>query len=139
MEYGKTIMLEMPFEDAVPGVKAAFKEQGFGILTEIDIKATLKEKIDVDVDPYIILGACNPDLARRALEIEPEIGLLLPCNVVVRQSEGRVLVHALDPAVMVSIPERPELQGIADEAGARVAGAPATPGGRGTPPPNPPE
>jgi len=117
MEYGKTIMLEMPFEDAVPRVKAAFKEQGFGILTEIDIKATLKEKIDVDVDPYIILGACNPDLARRALEIEPEIGLLLPCNVVVRQSEGRVLVHALDPAVMVSIPERPDLQGIADEAG----------------------
>jgi uncharacterized protein (DUF302 family) len=130
MEYGKTIMLEMPFEDAVPGVKAAFKEQGFGILTEIDIKATLKEKIDVDVDPYIILGACNPDLARRALEIEPEIGLLLPCNVVVRQSEGRVLVHALDPAVMVSIPERPELQGIADEAGARVAGALDTLGGR---------
>jgi uncharacterized protein (DUF302 family) len=61
MEYGKTIMLEMPFEDAVPRVKAAFKEQGFGILTDIDIKATLKEKIDVDVDPYIILGACNPD------------------------------------------------------------------------------
>ena len=104
-------------------MKAAFKEQGFGILTEIDIKATLKEKIDADVASYIILGACNPELARRALAIEPEIGLLLPCNVVVRQSEGKVLVHALDPEVMVSIPGRPELQGIADEAGARVTSA----------------
>ena len=80
MEYGKTITLDVPFEDAVPRVKAAFNEQGFGILTEIDVKATLKEKIDADVDPYIILGACNPELARRALEIEPEIGLLLPCT-----------------------------------------------------------
>ena len=123
MEYGRKISMDGSFDDAVPRVKAAFKEQGFGILTEIDIKATLKEKIDADVDPYIILGACNPDLANRALAIEPEIGLLLPCNVVVRQSDGRVLVHALDPAVMVSIPGRPELQGIADEAGARIARA----------------
>jgi len=123
MEYGKTITLDVPFEDAVSRVRAAFKEQGFGILTEIDVKATLKEKIDADVDPYIILGACNPELAKRALEIEPEIGLLLPCNVVVRQSEGRVLVHALDPGVMVSIPGQPELKGIADDAGARVTSA----------------
>jgi uncharacterized protein (DUF302 family) len=123
MEYGKTITLDLPFDEAVPRVKAAFKEQGFGILTEIDIKATLKEKIDADVASYIILGACNPELARRALAIEPEIGLLLPCNVVVRQSEGKVLVHALDPGVMVSIPGRPELQGIADEAGRRVTSA----------------
>ena len=130
MEYGKTITLDVPFEDAVPRVKAAFKEQGFGILTEIDVKATLKEKIDADVDPYIILGACNPELARRALEIEPQIGLLLPCNVVVRQSEGKVLVHALDPGLMVSIPGRPELQGIADEAGAQVTSALDTLSGR---------
>lgn len=123
MEYGRKISMGGTFADAVPRVRAAFKEQGFGILTEIDIKATLKEKIDADVDPYIILGACNPDLAHRALAIEPEIGLLLPCNVVIRESEGKVLVHALDPAVMVSIPGRPELQGIADEAGARVARA----------------
>lgn len=123
MEYGKTITMDVPFEDALLGVRAAFKEQGFGILTEIDMKATLKEKIDADVDPYIILGACNPELARRALEHEPQIGLLLPCNVVVRQAAGKVLVHALDPAVMVSIPGRPELQGIADEAGARVTSA----------------
>jgi uncharacterized protein (DUF302 family) len=130
VEYGKTITLDVPFEDAVPRVKAAFKEQGFGILTEIDVKATLKEKIDADVDPYIILGACNPELARRALEIEPQIGLLLPCNVVVRQSEGKVLVHALDPGLMVSIPGRPELQGIADEAGAQVTSALDTLSGR---------
>ncbi|MHB8509238.1 MAG: DUF302 domain-containing protein [Candidatus Dormibacteria bacterium] len=120
MEYGKTITLDVAFDEAVPRVKAAFKEQGFGILTEIDIKATLKEKIDAEVDPYIILGACNPQLAHRALQIEPEIGLLLPCNVVVRQSGGKVLVHALDPALMVSIPGRPELQSIADDAAARV-------------------
>jgi uncharacterized protein (DUF302 family) len=130
MEYGKTITLDEPFDEAVPRVKAAFKEQGFGILTEIDIKATLKEKINADVDPYVILGACNPELAHRALEIEPQIGLLLPCNVVVRQSEGKVLVHALDPGVIVSIPGRAELQGIADEAGARVTGALDTLSGR---------
>ena len=123
MEYGKTISLDVSFDEAVPRVKAAFKEQGFGVLTEIDVKATLKEKIDADVDPYIILGACNPELARRALEIEPLIGLLLPCNVVVRQAEGKVLVHALDPALMASIPNRPELQGVADEAGIRVSRA----------------
>ena len=123
MEYGKTISLDVSFDEAVPRVKAAFKEQGFGVLTEIDVKATLKEKIDADVDPYIILGACNPELARRALEIEPLIGLLLPCNVVVRQAEGKVLVHALDPALMASIPNRPELQGVADEAGVRVSKA----------------
>jgi len=123
MEYGKTVTLDVPFDEAVPRVKAAFKEQGFGILTEIDIKATLKEKIDAEVDPYIILGACNPQLAHRALEIEPEIGLLLPCNVVVRESGGKVLVHALDPALMVSIPGRPELQAIADDAAARVTRA----------------
>ena len=123
MEYGKTITLDVPFDEAVPRVKAAFKEQGFGILTEIDVKATLKEKIDADVDPYIILGACNPELAKRALEIEPEIGLLLPCNVVVREFGGKVLVHALDPALMVSIPGRPELQAIADDAAVRVTRA----------------
>lgn len=123
MEYGKTIGLDLSFDEAVPQVKAAFKEQGFGILTEIDVKATLKEKIGADVDSYIILGACNPELARRALEIEPLIGLLLPCNVVVRQAEGKVMVHALDPALMASIPNRPELQGVADEAGIRVSKA----------------
>ena len=123
MEYGKTISLDLPFDEAVPRVKAAFIEQGFGILTEIDIKATFKAKIDADVDPYVILGACNPALARQALEIEPLTGLLLPCNVVVREAEGRVLVHALDPKVMVSIPGRPELQDIADDADARVTRA----------------
>ena len=124
MKYGNTVTIDpLPMEEALPAVRAAFKEQGFGILTEIDIQATLREKTGAEVEPYVILGACNPQLAQQALQIEPEIGLLLPCNVVVRQSEGRVLVHALDPEVMVSIPGRPELKGIADDASARIGRA----------------
>ena len=130
MKYGNTVTIDLPMEKALPAVRAAFKEQGFGILTEIDIQATLKEKIGADLEPYVILGACNPELARKALEIEPEIGLLLPCNVVVRQSQGTVLVHALDPEVMVSIPGQPGLQDIADDAGARIARALAALSGR---------
>lgn len=126
MKYGNTVTIDLPMEKALPAVRAAFKEQGFGILTEIDVQATLKEKIGADLEPYVILGACNPELARKALEIEPEIGLLLPCNVVVRQSQGAVLVHALDPEVMVSIPGQPGLQDIADDAGARIDRAMAT-------------
>lgn len=123
MKYGKTITIGLPFAEALPAVRAAFKAEGFGILTEIDIQATLKEKTGAELEPYVILGACNPQLAQAALEIEPEIGLLLPCNVVVRQSKGQVFVHALDPVVMVSIPGRTELQGVADDAGARVGRA----------------
>ena len=126
MEYGKTISLEGSVNEVVQRVKSEFKAQGFGILTEIDIQATLQEKIGAQVEPYIILGACNPELAKRALEIEPEIGLLLPCNIVVRQSQGAVLVHALNPQVMVSIPGQPGLQDIADDAGARIDRALAT-------------
>ena len=123
MKYGKTITVDLSFDEALPAVRAAFKEEGFGILTEIDIQATLREKTGAELEPYVILGACNPQLAQTALGIEPEIGLLLPCNVVVRQSNGQVFVHALDPEVMISIPGRPELQGIADDAGARVTRA----------------
>ena len=123
MKYGNTVTVGLPMEEALTAVRAAFKEEGFGILTEINIQATLKEKLGADLEPYVILGACNPELARKALEIEPEIGLLLPCNVVVRQSQGSVLVHALDPQVMVAIPGQPGLQDIADDAGARIARA----------------
>ena len=124
MEYGRTVELGLPYEQAVPRVKEAFAAQGFGTLTEIDVRATLKEKLGQDMESYVILGACNPQLAHRALDVEREIGLLLPCNVVVRAAkDGTTLVQALDPQVIVSVPERDELQPIADEAGRRIQAA----------------
>lgn len=123
MEYGRTIEIGLPYAEAVPRVKEAFQEQGFGTLTEIDVKATLKQKIDRDIEPYLILGTCNPQLAGRALDVERDIGLLLPCNVVVTERGGKTLVLALDPSVMVSVPERDELQPIADEAAERIGRA----------------
>lgn len=123
MRYGRTIEIDTPYDDAVVRVKEAFKQQGFGTLTEIDVRKTLKEKLGLDMEEYIILGACNPQLAHRALDIERDLGLLLPCNVVVRRAGGRTLVQALDPSVMVSVPERPELQPIADEASRRIDAA----------------
>jgi uncharacterized protein (DUF302 family) len=120
MPYGHTITLDLPFEEAIARVKEAFQAQGFGTLTEIDVQATLKQKLGQDTDPYVILGTCNPQLAHQALDVEPEIGLLLPCNVVVRRHAGTTLVHALDPRVMVQVPQRPELQPVADEADRRI-------------------
>ncbi len=123
MDYGTTIRTALGFDEAVDKTRAALAEQGFGVLTEIDVQATLKNKLDQDMEPYLILGACNPQLASQALEVERDIGLLLPCNVVVRREGERTLVQALDPQVMVSLPGRPELQGVADEAGKRLAAA----------------
>jgi uncharacterized protein (DUF302 family) len=123
MPYGHTRTLDLPFQDAITKVKDAFQAQGFGTLTEIDVQATLKQKLGHDTEPYLILGACNPQLAHQALQIEPELGLLLPCNVVVRRHAGTTLVHALDPQVMVQVPQRPELQPIADEAARRIQAA----------------
>ena len=123
MDYAHTITVDMPYQEAVPRVKEAFKAQGFGTLTEIDVQATLKEKLGQEMEPYTILGVCNPDLAHRALEIDREIGLLLPCNVVVRAQERGTLVQALDPQVMVRVPERDELHPIAEEADPRIRAA----------------
>lgn len=120
MDYGQTIEVSLSYEEALPKVKEAFKEQGFGTLTEIDVRATLKEKIGRDIEPYMILGTCNPELASRALDVEREIGLLLPCNVVVTERDGKTLVQALDPQVLVTVPGRDELKPIADEASARI-------------------
>ncbi|MBE1579459.1 Uncharacterized conserved protein, DUF302 family [Amycolatopsis marina] len=121
MDYARTITLDLPYEQAVPTVKEAFQEQGFGMLTEIDVQATLKTKLDADMEPYVILGACNPQLAHRALDIDRQIGLLLPCNVVVRaDGDNQTVVQALDPQVMVTVPELDQLQPIADEAGQRI-------------------
>lgn len=123
MTYGTTVTTMLGFDDAVERTRAALAEQGFGVLTEIDVRATLKTKLDLDIEPYLILGACNPQLAHQALEVDRSIGLLLPCNVVVRREGDRTLVQALDPQVMVSLPGLPELQPVADDAGRRLAAA----------------
>ena len=118
--YAKTITLDVAYADAVPRVKEAFKAQGFGTLTEIDVQATLAEKLDATIEAYVILGACNPELAHRALEVEREIGLLLPCNVVVRADGERTIVQALDPQLIADVPGTPGLRPIAEEAGRRI-------------------
>ncbi|MFF8598935.1 DUF302 domain-containing protein [Streptomyces sp. NPDC015232] len=125
MDYGIPVTLDLPFAEAVDRVRAALAEQGFGILTEIDVRATLKTKIGAEMEDYLILGACNPPLAHRALEADRHIGLLLPCNVVVRAAEepGRTVVEAMDPQLMVSVTGRPELAPVAEEAGARLRAA----------------
>lgn len=124
MEYVHSTTVRKPYAEAVTAVREALKEQGFGVLTEIDVKATLRDKLAVEMEDYIILGACNPQLAHQALDIEREIGALLPCNVVVRRvDEETSLVQFLDPQVMVSVPERPELQPVADEASRRLGAA----------------
>lgn len=123
MEYGSTITTDLGFDEAVERTRAALAEQGFGVLTEIDVQATLKKKLDQDMEQYLILGACNPQLAHQALDVERDIGLLLPCNVVVRRDGERTVVQALDPQVMVSLPGLPELQPVADEAAKRLNAA----------------
>lgn len=119
--YGISTTVNLAYPRAVERTREALAAEGFGILTEIEIKATLKKKLDVDFRPYTILGACNPPLAHRAIQAEPEIGLLLPCNVTVRELEGgRVSVGFLDPQMMVGATGNPALHPVADEAAARL-------------------
>ena len=114
--YTLTVDLALPFEQAVPKVVAALAAQGFGILTEINVQATLKKKLDADTRPYLILGACNPPMAHRALAAEPAIGALLPCNVVVAANEsGGVTVAAVDPVAMFGVVGRPDIEPLAIE------------------------
>ncbi|CAN5898729.1 DUF302 domain-containing protein [soil metagenome] len=120
MDCQRMIALDLPYDEAVSSTRDALAEQGFGILTEIDVQATLKEKRGLDMEPYVILGACNPDLAHQALEIDRSIGVLLPCNVVVGSSDGGSRVQILDPQLMASVTELSELQPIADEAASRL-------------------
>lgn len=101
--YGFVVTLNMPMDKARPIVEAALKEEGFGVLTEIDVKSTLKQKIDVDFEPYVILGACNPGFAHKALSIQPAIGLLLPCNVTLHEIDGQTRVSLIDPLQMLSL------------------------------------
>jgi uncharacterized protein (DUF302 family) len=112
--------LSLPYERAVEKAVSALKEEGFGVLTEIDVKATMKEKLGVDFRKYVILGACNPPLAHRALSSELEIGLLLPCNVIVYDDDGESVVAILDPRLMARFVDNPELDPVAEEARARL-------------------
>lgn len=124
MAYGRTAVLSGGFEEAVAATRAALAAQGFGVLTEIDVRATLKAKLDHDMEPYLILGACNPPLARRALDADRSIGLLLPCNVVVRaDGSDRVVVEAVDPAMMVTLTGVAAMEPVAEEAAARLDAA----------------
>ena len=116
-KYGMGKKLELAYDQAVERTKAALKEQGFGVLTEIDIKQTMKEKRGIDFRPYVILGACNPPLAHQALSAELDIGLLLPCNVIVYAAEdGGSVVKALDPVAALGIVDNPTLVQVAGEA-----------------------
>lgn len=116
MSYYHARLLETDMDDAVERVTAALKEQGFGVLTDIDIQATMKEKIDKDMNPYRILGACNPNLAYHALQSEPRIGLMLPCNVIVREvGENVVEVSAIDPVESMTSVDSPPLEAVATE------------------------
>lgn len=123
MSYGTSVTLDAPFADTVTRVREALAAQGFGILTEIDVAATMLAKLGEQMEDYVILGACNPPFAHQALNIDRSIGLLLPCNVVVRAIAGGTIVEALDPQVMVTLTGRPELKPIADEVSGRLASA----------------
>ena len=123
MSYGTSVTLDLPFADAVGRVRAALAEQAFGVLTEIDVSATLRARLGEQMEDYLILGACNPPAVHQALGIDRSIGLLLPCNVVVRAIPAGTLVEALDPQVMVTLTGRPELKPVADEVGRRLARA----------------
>lgn len=122
--YTITTTLNQPYEAAVEAVRAALGDQGFGVLTEIDLKATLKDKLDVDVEPQIILGACRPPLAYEAIQAEPSIAAVLPCNVVVRSvDEDTTVVEAFDPDAMIGLADNVALHKIAADAKQRLNAA----------------
>lgn len=124
MTYAISTTVEQPYDDVVAQVRAALADQGFGVLTEIDVQATMKAKLDADFAPQVILGACRPPLALAALQAEPSIGLLLPCNVVVRAlDQTTTAVEAVDPQTMVSMTDNAALQDVADDATQRLRAA----------------
>lgn len=119
-DYASRTRLDLPYEQAIEKVTAALIEEGFGVLTEIDVKATLKKKLDADFRKYVILGACNPPLALQALTTQLDIGLLLPCNVIVYEEDGGSVVSILDPISMLRVVDNPELDPVAEEARSRL-------------------
>jgi uncharacterized protein (DUF302 family) len=126
MSIALAVSLKAPFDDAVARTREALAQQGFGVLTEIDVKATLKNKLDEDIENYLILGACNPPLAHRAITANRQIGLLLPCNVVVRTDPDDpdiTLVEAMDPQLLVDVTDEPQLQPIAEEVATKLKAA----------------
>ena len=129
MSYAMTAETALSYADAVAAIRVLLAEQGFGVLTEVDMRATMREKLGPEaaeeLGQYLILGACNPPLARRALAAEPEVGLLLPCNVVVRRAPGvdRTTVEARDPQTMAALAGAPAMRAVADEAEARLRAA----------------
>jgi uncharacterized protein (DUF302 family) len=124
VSYALTTTVKGSFADALAATRTSLMDQGFGVLTEIDLQATMKAKLDVEIPPQVILGACRPPLAFAALQAEPSVGVLLPCNVVVRyQNDETTVVEALDPKIMVSLTHNDGLSVVADEAGRRLAAA----------------
>ena len=121
--YTMSMTLDRPYDDVVSQVKEALADQGFGVLTEIDVRATLKAKLGVDVPDQVILGACRPELAHRALEAAPSVAALLPCNVVVRTADRETVVEVVDPAVMSRLEDGAEIDAIATEARSRLSAA----------------
>lgn len=122
--YTMKVTLDQPYDETVARVREALMTQGFGVLTEIDVRATMKAKLDVDVPAQVILGACRPELAHRALSATPSLGALLPCNVVVRTGpDGRTVVEAIDPDAMARLEESPVIREVAAEARARLRAA----------------
>ena len=115
MQYGFSKTVDLPYEQTIEKVTAELKKEGFGVLTFIDVKETLKQKINVDFKKYAILGACNPPIAHRALQEEEELGLLLPCNVIVYEKDGKTRVSIFDPMVMTWIMENDQMKPIATE------------------------
>lgn len=133
MSLGTAVTVDGTLEDVLAATKAALQTQGFGVLAEMDVAATIAEKIGVEREPLVILGACNPTLANRALDAEPSIALLLPCNVVVRGRDGSITVEAIEPDMLVTTTGNEALASIADEAGERLRAAiEAIPGARAT-------
>ena len=129
--YGFGAMLAGPLDDAVERTKEALQGEGFGVLTTIDVRDTMKQKLGVEIEPYVILGACNPHLAYRGLQAEPELGLLLPCNVTLRERPEGVEVMAVDPGLMLGVVgANPELAAVATEAAARLQRVIAALGGQ---------
>lgn len=122
-EYGIGISTDLDLQQAEEAIRSALADQGFGILTEIDVAATLKAKLGIERAPYKILGACNPELADRALRGDENIGLLLPCNVIVFQGDAGVRVAIMDPHVMSDVTDNPEIGAVADEARRRLVEA----------------